>query len=199
MSAPPDSAPTPRGGLRLIHLLPLGFFACLALVFFIRLDSGVDPSAIPSPLVGHAAPAFDLPALDGLGVPGLKRADLDGKVTLVNVFASWCVPCRQEHPVLEALGKEFGAANGPVRLVGINYKDQPDNARAFLGEVGNPYAAIGVDQAGRAAIDWGVYGVPETFVVDAHGVIRHKFIGPLTTDQVESVLKPLIGEALKPT
>jgi cytochrome c biogenesis protein CcmG/thiol:disulfide interchange protein DsbE len=186
-------------GLRLVHLLPLGFFACLALIFLVRLQSGVDPQAIPSALVGHSAPAFDLPPLDGLGVPGVKRADLEGKVTIVNVFASWCVPCRQEHPVLAALAKEFGGTDGRVRLVGIDYKDQPDNARAFLGEVGNPYTEIGVDQKGRAAIDWGVYGVPETFVVGPDGVIRHKFIGPLTADQVDSVLKPLIQEALKPS
>ncbi len=197
-----ESTPAPSdksAKLRLVHLLPVGFFACLALIFFVRLDSGVDPSTIPSPLIGHAAPAFDLAPLDGLGVPGLKRADLDGKVTVVNIFASWCVPCRQEQPVLTALASEFGGTNGQVRLVGINYKDQPDNARAFLAEVGNPYSAIGVDQAGRTAIDWGVYGVPETFVVGPDGVIRHKFIGPLSADAVASVLAPLNKETLKPS
>ena len=194
-------APTPSAksgsALRLVHLLPLGFFACLALIFLVRLQSGIDPQAIPSALVGHPAPAFDLPPLDGLDVPGLKRADLDGRVTIVNVFASWCVPCRQEHPVLAALAKELGA-DGHVRVVGIDYKDLPDNARAFLDEVGNPYAAIGADQKGRAAIDWGVYGVPETFVVGADGVVRHKFIGPLTAEIAAGDLKAAIARALAP-
>ena len=185
--------PKPQSRLRLVHLLPLGFFLSLALIFLFRLESGVDPEAIPSALVGKPAPAFDLPALDGLGVPALKRADLDGKMTVVNVFASWCVPCRQEHPVLMAL-----AADTRIRVVGINYKDKADNARAFLGELGNPYAAIGVDERGRAAIDWGVYGVPETFLVGADGVIRHKMIGPLTADSVKTELMPEIEKALAP-
>ena len=187
----PESKPQPR--LRLVHLLPLGFFLSLALIFLFRLESGVDPEAIPSALVGKPAPAFDLPALDGLGVPALKRADLDGKVTVVNVFASWCVPCRQEHAVLTAL-----AGDTRIRLVGINYKDKADNARAFLGELGNPYAAIGVDERGRTAIDWGVYGVPETFLVGADGVILHKMIGPLTPERVKNDLMPEIEKALKP-
>jgi len=179
---------------RLILLLPLGFFVALAAVFLIRLESGVDPDAIPSALVGAPAPAFDLPPLDGVAVPGLKRADLDGKVTLVNVFASWCGPCRQEHPVLEELAKDKR-----IRLVGINYKDQPENARRFLGDLGNPYAAIGVDRQGRAAIDWGVYGVPETFVIGADGIIRYKFIGPLTDETAAGVLMPEIEKALNPS
>ena len=180
MSAP-DKAPAEsrRGGVRLFHLLPLGLFVCLALIFLLRIQSGVDPSAIPSALVRQPAPAFDLPALTGAGVPGLKRADLVGKVTVVNVFASWCVPCRQEQPELNALARQF-AGNDRVQLVGINYKDQPDKAQAFLDEVGNPYSAIGSDRDGRVGIDWGVYGVPETYVVDASGIVRHKFIGPLT-------------------
>jgi len=196
MSAP-DLPPQPerRGGLRLYQLLPLGLFACLALIFLLRLQSGVDPSAIPSALVGHAAPAFDLPALDGSGVPGLKRADLAGKVTIVNVFASWCVPCRQEQPALNALARQF-AGNARVQLVGIDYKDPPDKAAAFLGEMGNPYAAIGADRDGRAGIDWGVYGVPETYVVDATGIVRHKFIGPLTGDQTDAELQRQIDSAL---
>ena len=191
MSAAPDRGGQ-RGGLRLYHLLPLGFFAALALIFFTQLRSGVDPSAIPSALVGKPAPDFDLPALDGTNVPGLKRADLAGQLTLVNVFASWCVPCRQEHPLLAAL-----AADKRIRLVGIDYKDQPGDAAAFLGELGNPYAAIGVDQRGRTAIDWGVYGVPETFLVGADGIIRHKVIGPLSPDVLASDLEPAIAAALK--
>lgn len=181
----------PGRRLRLVYLIPLGFFIALAAIFLMRLESGVDPGAIPSALVGHPAPDFDLPALDGIGVPGLKRADLDGQVTVINVFASWCGPCRLEHPVLEALAKD-----GRFRVVGINYKDTSENARRFLGELGNPYAAIGVDRRGRAAIDWGVYGVPETFVVGAGGIIEHKVVGPLTRENVEQALMPAIERAL---
>ncbi len=183
--------PKPRRRLKLIYLLPLGLFLCLALIFLQRLEFGGDPAAIPSALVGQAAPPFDLPPLDGAGLPGLARADLDGQVTVVNVFASWCGPCRLEHPQLVALAKDER-----IRLVGINYKDQPANAVSFLADVGNPFAAIGVDQRGRIAIDWGVYGVPETFVVDRDGIIRFKFIGPLTSDAVEHSLLPEIEKAL---
>ena len=185
-----DTRPKPAAnGMRLIYLLPLGFFVCLALIFFVQLRSGVDPEAIPSALVGKPAPAFDLPALEGSGIPGLTRADLDGKVTVVNIFASWCGPCRQEHAVLAALSQSG------VRVVGINYKDGADNARRFLAELGNPYAAIGIDARGRAAIEWGVYGVPETFLVGPDGIIRHKFIGPLTAEAVKDVLMPAIEKA----
>lgn len=183
--------PRPRRRLKLIYLLPLGLFLSLALIFFQRLEFGGDPAAIPSVLVGQPAPPFDLPPLDGAGLPGLARADLDGQVTVVNIFASWCGPCRLEHPQLVALAKDER-----IRLVGINYKDQPANALRFLDDVGNPFAAIGVDQRGRIAIDWGVYGVPETFVVDREGVIRFKFIGPLTPEAVEQALMPEIEKAL---
>jgi cytochrome c biogenesis protein CcmG/thiol:disulfide interchange protein DsbE len=176
---------------RFIYLLPLGLFLVLALIFFSRLESRDAPDLIPSVLIGKPAPEFTLPPLDGLNVPGLTRADLVGKVTLVNVFASWCVPCRAEHPVLEELAKDTR-----IRLVGINYKDQPGNALAFLNGLGNPYAAVGVDQRGRAAIDWGVYGVPETFLVGRDGIIATKIIGPLDADNVERVLKPAIAKAL---
>jgi len=125
----------------------------------------------------------------------LALTSLRGHVVVLNVWASWCVPCRQEGPVLAAIAGDFGTG-GRVRLVGINYKDQPGNARAFLGEVGNPFTAIGVDQMGRAAIDWGVYGVPETFIVGPDGIIIHKFIGPLTAEIVADDLKPLIAKVL---
>ena len=177
--------------LKLVYLLPLGLFLSLALIFLLRLESGGDPSVIPSALVGQPAPPFDLPPLDGAGVPGFARADLDGQVTVVNIFASWCGPCRVEHPQLVAL-----AADERIRVVGIDYKDQPANALRFLEDLGNPYAAIGVDTRGRAAIDWGVYGVPETFVVDRAGVIRFKFIGPLSAETVEGALMPVIEAAL---
>jgi cytochrome c biogenesis protein CcmG/thiol:disulfide interchange protein DsbE len=177
--------------LKLVYLLPLGLFLSLALIFLLRLESGGDPSVIPSALVGQPAPPFDLPPLEGAGVPGFARPDLDGHVTVVNIFASWCGPCRVEHPQLVAL-----AADERIRVVGIDYKDQPANALRFLNELGNPYAAIGVDTRGRAAIDWGVYGVPETFVVDRAGVIRFKFIGPLSAETVEGALMPVIEAAL---
>jgi cytochrome c biogenesis protein CcmG, thiol:disulfide interchange protein DsbE len=185
--------PGPKTGMRLVYLLPLGLFAALALIFLSRLESGDDPEAIPSALVGKPAPAFDLPALPGMAVPGLKRADLDGKITLVNVFASWCVPCRQEHPMLSALAKD-----ARIRVVGIDYKDQTENALKFLTELGSPYAAIGVDTRGRTAIDWGVYGVPETFLVGQDGVIITKVIGAVTAENVETILKPAIEKALTP-
>ena len=183
----------PRRRPRLVTLVPLVLFAVLALVFLARLESNTAPDTIPSVLVGKPAPEFSLPPLDGVAVPGLSRADLEGRVTLVNIFASWCVPCRQEHPVLEKIAKDER-----VRLVGINYKDKPQNARAFLDEMGNPYAAIGVDQSGRTFIDWGAYGVPETFLVGRDGVIRYKFIGPLTDETVKKGLMPEIEKALAP-
>jgi cytochrome c biogenesis protein CcmG/thiol:disulfide interchange protein DsbE len=188
----------PAGRRRtVVVLLPLIVFAVVAAIFLVSLESGRDPEQIPSVLLGKPAPDFDLPPLDGLAaggqpVPGLKRADLIGHVSLVNVFASWCAPCRQEHAELQELAKDTR-----YRLVGINYKDKPDNARHFLDELGNPYAAIGVDSRGRTGIDWGVYGVPETFVVGRDGVISYKFIGPITAEGLAATLKPEIEKALK--
>jgi cytochrome c biogenesis protein CcmG/thiol:disulfide interchange protein DsbE len=180
---------------RLIVLLPLLAFLALAAVFILRLGSG-DPSRIPSALIGHPAPQVSLPGLPGLerngvAVPGLDGAVLKGDVTLINVWASWCVPCRDEAPLLMAL-----AADKRIRVVGITYKDQAENARRFLGHYGNPFAANGMDGNGRAAIEWGVYGVPETFVVDRNGRISYKLIGPITPDNLESELKPAIEKAL---
>ena len=146
---------------------------------------------MPSVLIGKPAPDFSLPALAGAGVPGLSRADLDGQLTLVNIFASWCVPCRQEHPVLEKMAKD-----SRIRLVGIDYKDKPENALALLNELGNPYAAIGVDASGRTFIDWGAYGVPETYLVGADGIIAKKYIGPLTDETVAKDLMPEIDKML---
>jgi cytochrome c biogenesis protein CcmG/thiol:disulfide interchange protein DsbE len=177
-------------------LLPLIVFAAIAILFYLQLRSGVDPELIPSVLIGKPAPDFDLPPLDGATlnnapVPGLKKADLLGHVTLVNIFASWCGPCRQEHPMLGELAKD-----SRIRLVAINYKDKADQARRFLDDLGNPYAAIGVDARGRTGIDWGVYGVPETFIVGPDGVIRYKYVGPISAEGLASVLKPEIEKAL---
>ncbi len=187
-----EEPPTPRRP-RLVFLLPLAVFVALAAVFLIRLETGGNREAIPSALVGKPVPAFDLPPLEGVALPGLKGADLKGTVTLVNVFSSWCGPCRIEHPQLMELAKD-----SRIRLVGINYKDVPANAVRFLDELGNPYAAIGVDQSGRAAIDWGVYGVPETFIVDADGIIRYKHIGPIDAAGLEATILPAIEAVLKP-
>lgn len=194
MSASPDSAPEKRGSRRLLVLLPLVAFLALAGLFYGRLFSG-DPSRVPSALIGREAPALDLPPLEGLSrdgrpVPGLASAALKGEVTVLNVFASWCVPCRDEHPFLVQLSQMPG-----FRLVGLNYKDDADNARRFLGRFGNPYAAVGVDENGRTAIDWGVYGVPETFVVGRDGRIAYKFIGPIDEEGLKTRLLPEIAKA----
>jgi cytochrome c biogenesis protein CcmG, thiol:disulfide interchange protein DsbE len=172
-----------RPRIRLLYLLPLVVFAALALLFLFRLYSD-DPSKVPSALIGRPVPAFTLAPLENLteggqAVPGLSDTDLKGGVTIVNIWASWCAPCRQEHPTLLELAK-----SPATRVVGINYKDNPENARQFLGTLGNPFAAVGVDSTGRAAFDWGVYGVPETFIVGPDGIIRHKHIGPLLPEML---------------
>jgi cytochrome c biogenesis protein CcmG, thiol:disulfide interchange protein DsbE len=180
---------------RLLVLLPLFAFLALAALFYFRLGAG-DPSRVPSALIGREAPATDLPAVAGLErngrpVPGITPADFKGAVTVLNVWASWCVPCRDEAALLVKL-----SGDKRIRLVGINYKDQADNARRFLGRFGNPFAASGADANGRAAIEWGVYGVPETFIVGRDGRIAYKLVGPLTPENLERVVKPEIEKAL---
>ncbi|MGE5779670.1 MAG: DsbE family thiol:disulfide interchange protein [Hyphomicrobiales bacterium] len=180
---------------RMLVLVPLVAFLALAALFVLRLGAG-DPSRIPSALIGRPAPRTDLPPLpglerDGKAVPGLDSAEFQGRVTVLNVWASWCVPCREEAALLMTV-----AADPRVRVVGMNYKDQPDNARRFLGRYGNPFAANGTDGNGRAAIEWGVYGVPETFVIGRDGRIAYKLIGPVTPDNLKTALQPAIEKAL---
>jgi cytochrome c biogenesis protein CcmG/thiol:disulfide interchange protein DsbE len=181
---------------RFFVLLPLIVFLALAALFFLRLGSG-DPSRIPSALIGHPAPATNMPPVpgllnhDGKPTPGIDAAEFKGAVTLINVWASWCIPCHDEAPLLNTLSQDKR-----IRLVGINYKDQPDNARRFLGRYGNPFAAAGADQNGRASVEWGVYGVPETFLVGRDGKIAYKLVGPITEANLERVLKPEIEKAL---
>jgi cytochrome c biogenesis protein CcmG/thiol:disulfide interchange protein DsbE len=195
MSEPSTSGANQRT-TRWLMALPLVAFAALAAIFWFRLGSG-DPSRIPSALIGHPAPATALPALDGLvnngaQVPGLDPSVFKGKVSVVNVWASWCVPCHDEAPLLTELGKDRR-----LQIVGINYKDAPDNARRFLGRYGNPYGIVGVDANGRGSIEWGVYGVPETFVVGREGTIVYKLVGPVTPDNINTVLRAEIEKALK--
>jgi cytochrome c biogenesis protein CcmG/thiol:disulfide interchange protein DsbE len=180
---------------RLLVLLPLAVFLALAALFLFRLGAG-DPSKLPSALIGRPVPDTPLPAVEGLvrdgkPVPGITNADFKGAVSLVNVWASWCVPCHDEAPLLMQL-----AEDKRIRILGINYKDQPDNARRFVGRYGNPFAAVGADANGRVSIDWGVYGVPETFVVGRDGKIAYKLVGPISPENLAATLKPQIEKAL---
>jgi cytochrome c biogenesis protein CcmG, thiol:disulfide interchange protein DsbE len=181
---------------RWLTAAPLIAFAALAAIFWFRLGSG-DPSRIPSALIGRPAPQTVLPPLNGLvndgaPVPGLDPSIFKGKVSIVNVWASWCVPCHDEAPLLTELGRDER-----LQIVGINYKDSADNARRFLGRYGNPFRIVGVDANGRASIEWGVYGVPETFIVGREGTIVYKLVGPVTPDNINTVLKSEIDKALK--
>ncbi|MGL4635654.1 MAG: DsbE family thiol:disulfide interchange protein [Beijerinckiaceae bacterium] len=174
-----------------LALLPLLAFGALALLFLGGLFGG-DKNRLPSALIGSAVPAVTLPALDGLGMPGFSQADLTkGSVTLVNVFASWCAPCHAEHPFLLELAKDKR-----LRIFGINQKDSTENARRFLASKGNPYASVGVDPNGRASIEWGVYGVPETFIIRGDGTIAHKLVGPITESNL-AAFRQEIERAMK--
>ena len=190
----PPAPPTRRRSL--LMALPLVLFAGLAALFWFRLGDR-DPSRIPSALLGRPAPATVLPPVEGLvnngaAVPGLDTEAFKGKVSVVNVFASWCVPCHDEAPLLTAMARDTR-----FQVVGINYKDAPDNARRFLGRYGNPFSIVGADGNGRAGIEWGVYGVPESFIVGRDGKIAYKLVGPVTPENIETVLKPEIEKALK--
>jgi len=161
------------------RFMPLIIFA--ALVVFLAIGLTLDPRKVPSPLIGKPAPEFELPLL--LQEGSFSSKELLGQVTLVNVWASWCFACRQEHEVVKYLSSKG------VRIVGLNYKDEPADAKNWLARLGNPYQKIAADRDGRVAIDWGVYGAPETFLVDRNGIIRHKVIGPLSgIENVEGLL-----------
>jgi cytochrome c biogenesis protein CcmG, thiol:disulfide interchange protein DsbE len=186
-----EEARPPRSRLWLV-LIPVVVFAALAALFWKGLSG--EPSKIPSALINKPVPEFTLAAVPGLDVPGLASSELKtGKVTVVNVWASWCAPCRIEHPLLTELAKR-----PDITLAGINYKDEPENAVRFLTTLGQPFAAVGMDRDGRAAVDWGVYGVPETFVVDGEGRIRYKHIGPLTPEAIAGKLSVEIEKAKTP-
>ncbi len=179
-------------------LVPVLIFAGLAAIFMTGLRSG-DPSKLPSALINKPAPSFDLPALQGLtidtaAVPGFASGSLaEGRITLVNVWASWCGPCREEHPQLMELAKR-----DDIDMAGLNYKDQRENALRFLNALGNPYTKVGVDANGRAAVDWGVYGVPETFVVNGEGTIVYKYTGPISEQAMREEVIPAIEKARQP-
>ncbi|MBZ0218406.1 MAG: DsbE family thiol:disulfide interchange protein [Fimbriimonadaceae bacterium] len=189
----------PSIGRRILVMAPVFVFAVLTLFLLFRMY-GNDPSVIPSALIGKPVPAFEMPPLEGVTangnqVPGLSAADLgQGKVSVVNIWASWCGPCRQEHPFLTRL-----AEDKRINFFGINYKDQSDNARQFLAELGNPYQRIGVDFKGRMSIDWGVYGIPETFIVTGDGRISYKHVGPIDDTILRDLILPKIEEALAAT
>lgn len=195
MTIEDQNQPQSRSPRMWAAIVPLILFAAVGALFWRGLGAG-DPSKLPSALIGKAAPDIALPALDRLAgpagpTPGLDPAAFKGAVTIVNVWASWCIPCHEEAPLFMQV-----AQDKRIRVVGVNYKDQPDKALNFLKRYGNPFAAVGVDANGRAGIEWGVYGVPETFIVGRDGNIAYKLVGPLTPDNLDRVLKPQIEKAL---
>jgi cytochrome c biogenesis protein CcmG/thiol:disulfide interchange protein DsbE len=196
MSIETENQPAARKSLAryALPLIPLaiflGFAAVAGKMLYDQDVNGRDVSAIPSALIGKKAPSLALPPLEGSNTAALTTAAIGGKLTLVNVFASWCVPCRQEHPILKEL-----ADDSRLTIVGINYKDRNDNALRFLGELGNPYKAIGVDPNGKAAIDWGVYGIPESYLVAPDGTILYKKVGPFDERSLTQDLMPAIEKA----
>ena len=200
MSGTQETAKKPGQGAGrglLIALLPLIVFLALALIFYKQLAGGGASSDIPSALIGKPVPEVSFGPLEGLAeggtqvpalTPELLKSVPEGKLAIVNVWASWCGPCRQEHPLLVELGKDEAFS-----IYGINYKDRRENALRFLGQLGNPYDAVGVDPKGRGAIEWGVYGIPETFIVGKDGTILAKHVGPLTPEAVEKTIRPLLS------
>ncbi len=179
-----SAAPASGKGGRLAVYTPLVVFLVMAV--FLGIGLTLDPREVPSPLIGKAVPVFSLPAVKGREL-GLANTDLKGEVSLVNVFASWCVACREEHPLWMQIAK-----SKVVPIHGLNYKDKPDDAQAWLKDLGDPYTRTGADISGRVGIDWGVYGVPETFVIDRNGVIAYKHIGAITRQALDETIMPLV-------
>jgi cytochrome c biogenesis protein CcmG, thiol:disulfide interchange protein DsbE len=169
---------------KLVIFAPLILFLALAGLFATRLNPNIEISQIPSPLLKHQVPDLTLPPLEGLSNQGFTTTQFKGQIVLLNIFASWCAPCREEHPLLMELAKD-----PRITLIGLNYKDQPNLAKAFLEKFGNPYAFIGTDPSGRNAIELGAYGVPETFIIGRDGIIVHKFIGALKRDTLMPILE----------
>lgn len=182
-------ARAPGNRSRLMGYIPLLVF--LVMVVFFAIGLTMNPRDIPSPLIGKPVPEFSLPPVKGRTL-GLSSADLRGQAALVNVFASWCVACREEHPILMGLRDK-----GIVPIHGLNYKDKPDDAQAWLNQLGDPYTRTGADIPGRVAIDWGVYGVPETFIIDRDGRIVHKHIGAITPGALRDTIMPIINKLQK--
>ena len=176
---------------RVLFLIPVLLFAVVVGYFAWSLRPGHDPQLLPSALLDRPVPAFDLPALSGQG--RLSRDSLLGQPALVNIFASWCAPCRIEHPLLMRLSRQGG-----VRLFGIAYKDKPEDSLRFLAELGDPYRGVGVDRDGRTGLDFGVYGVPETYVLDREGHVRHRHVGPLTQAAIDGTILPLLRRLAAP-
>ena len=172
---------------RLLFLLPVALFVAIAVYFLLALNPNRDPTRVPSALIDQPAPAFQLAGLDG--GQGLALSALKGQVAVVNFFASWCEPCRDEHALLMGLEKQIG-----VPVYGIAYKDKQPDTERFLKQLGDPYHAIGVDENGRTAIDFGVYGVPETYVIDREGRIRYRQVGPITQEDYERKILPLLKQ-----
>ncbi|MBX5135000.1 DsbE family thiol:disulfide interchange protein [Rhizobium lentis] len=197
MTETPDTKTAkPRGfGRYALALLPLivfgGIAATAAKMLYDQDFHGKNIAEIPSALIGTKAPSLNLPPLEGANLPALTDAAVSGKLTLVNVFASWCIPCRDEHPILKELAKD-----GRLNIVAINYKDKNENALRFLGDLGNPYQAIGIDPNGKAAIDWGVYGIPESYLVGTDGTILYKRVGPFDEISLKEGLYPAMERAL---
>ena len=203
MSGTQETAKKPGQGAGrglLIALLPLIVFLALALIFYKQLAGGGASSDIPSALIGKPVPEVSFGPLEGLAeggaqvpalTPELLKSVQEGKLAIVNVWASWCGPCRQEHPLLVELGKDEAFS-----IYGINYKDRRENALRFLGQLGNPFDAVGVDSSGSVAIDWGVYGVPETFIVNRAGIITYKHVGPLSEESMAAKFLPELEKAL---
>lgn len=188
-----------KGGINLLILLPLIIFGAMAVLFLLQMAKGTDPSKIPSVLINKPAPDFDLPPLnaqygfvvEGAPMKGFSSADLKGKVSVVNIWASWCPTCRDEHPLLLEMNKD-----NRYQLLGLAYKDEEANAARFLKNHGNAFDRVGLDLSGRVGIDWGVYGAPETFIVDKTGTIRHKHIGALTPKSLMESFLPKLEQIL---